>query len=77
MLPSLLARFGVRPSRRRLVLLFFLLAASAQAQGPSDGGPAPGGAPAIETPLDGGASALLATGVAYGLRRLCRKHAQG
>ena len=43
------------------------LAGLAQAQ-PSSGGPAPT-AP-TETPLDGGASLLLAGGVAYGLRRL-------
>ena len=38
---------------------------------PSSGGPGPGTPPApTETPLDGGASLLLAGGVAYALRRL-------
>ncbi|MBF9221451.1 PID-CTERM protein-sorting domain-containing protein [Hymenobacter ruricola] len=48
-----------------------LLAAGtmAQAQGPSTGGPAPG-TPAAEVPLDGGASLLLAAGVALGLKKL-------
>ncbi|MDO7853905.1 PID-CTERM protein-sorting domain-containing protein [Hymenobacter convexus] len=41
------------------------------AQGPSTGGPAPGTPPATtDVPLDGGASLLLAGGVAYGLKRL-------
>lgn len=41
------------------------------AQSPSTGGPAPD-APTgpTETPLDGGASLLLAAGAAYGLKRL-------
>ncbi|MDO7850966.1 PID-CTERM protein-sorting domain-containing protein [Hymenobacter convexus] len=43
----------------------------ALAQGPSTGGPAPG-TPAATTdvPLDGGASLLLASGVALGLKKL-------
>lgn len=45
-----------------------LLAVGAQAQGPGSGGPTPAAPTAI--PLDGGASLLLAGGVAYGLRRL-------
>ncbi|MDQ2771618.1 MAG: MprA protease, GlyGly-CTERM protein-sorting domain-containing form [Bacteroidota bacterium] len=48
-----------------------LLALGAKAQAPADGGPAPTGPTAI--PLDGGASLLLAGGLAYGLRRLRRK----
>ena len=48
-----------------------LLALGAQAQAPADGGPSPAAPTAI--PLDGGASLLLAGGLAYGLRRLRRK----
>ena len=40
----------------------------ALAQAPADGGPSPVAPTA--TPLDGGASLLLAGGLAYGLRRL-------
>lgn len=40
----------------------------ALAQAPADGGPVPTGP--TPTPLDGGASLLLAGGLAYGLRRL-------
>ncbi|MBO2011796.1 PID-CTERM protein-sorting domain-containing protein [Hymenobacter negativus] len=48
-----------------------LLALGARAQ-PGSGGPGPGTpvTPATDVPLDGGASLLLAGGVAYGLRRL-------
>ncbi|WP_210521628.1 PID-CTERM protein-sorting domain-containing protein [Hymenobacter terricola] len=49
--------------------IWLLTSVSALAQ-PGSGGPAPGGAPATETPLDGGASLLLAGGVAYALRKL-------
>lgn len=48
------------------------LAATAVAQ-PSSGGPGPAPVPSsgpTEVPLDGGASLLLAGGVAYGLKRL-------
>ncbi|MET4074164.1 MprA protease, GlyGly-CTERM protein-sorting domain-containing form [Hymenobacter sp. UYCo722] len=45
-----------------------LLAIGAKAQGPGSGGPTPAAPTAI--PLDGGASLLLAGGLAYGLRRL-------
>ena len=41
---------------------------AARAQGPPTGGPTPAGP--TTTPLDGGASLLLAGGLAYGLRRL-------
>ena len=50
--------------------LLLVLGAGAQyarAQ-PGSGGPTPGAATAV--PIDGGASLLLAGGVAYGLRRL-------
>ena len=40
----------------------------ALAQAPADGGPAPTGP--TQTPLDGGASLLLAGGIGYALRRL-------
>ena len=52
-----------------------LLAASAHAQTPADGGPAPTSPTAV--PLDGGASLLLASGVAYGLRRLRQRRRRG
>ncbi|MDO7848726.1 hypothetical protein Q5H92_20340 [Hymenobacter sp. M29] len=45
---------------------------------PSSGGPGPGTPPTVDptaTPLDGGASLLLAAGAAYGLKRL-RKNKQ-
>ena len=51
-----------------LVALWALPTVSVFAQ-PGSTGPAPGTA-AIETPLDGGASLLLAGGVAYGFRKL-------
>ena len=44
----------------------------ALAQAPGSGGPAPGAAP-TETPLDGGASLLLAGGIGYAVRRLSRR----
>jgi len=61
---------------KRFALFFSLLLAGAGAQHaaaqPNSGGPQPGAAPTgpIATPIDGGASLLLAGGVAYGLRRL-------
>ena len=51
-----------------LLSLTLLLAGAARAQAPADGGPAPAGA--TETPLDGGASLLLAGGIGYAVRRL-------
>jgi hypothetical protein len=54
-----------------LLALWALTSVSALAQAPADGGPAPTGPTA--TPLDGGASLLLAGGIAYGLRRLKRR----
>ena len=47
-----------------------LLALGAQAQAPADGGPAPAAPAATDTPLDGGASLLLAGGIGYAVRRL-------
>lgn len=49
------------------VLCVLLAAAAAQAQAPSTGGPTPNPA---AVPLDGGASLLLASGVALGLKKL-------
>lgn len=47
------------------------LAATAQAQdNPGSGGPTSGNPPATQVPIDGGASLLLAGGVALGLRKL-------
>lgn len=54
-----------------LLASVLLLALGAKAQAPADGGPSP--AAPTATPLDGGASLLLAGGLAYGLRRLRRK----
>lgn len=59
----------------RFLLAFFLLLGLAtlrsQAQSPTNGGTAPVDPSApTAVPLDGGASLLLAGGVAYGLRRL-------
>jgi len=50
-----------------LLVLCLLLNLPAMAQ-PSTGGPAPGAPAAV--PLDGGASLLLAGGVAYGIRQI-------
>ena len=52
-------------------VLLLVAGAVAQAQ-PGSGGPAPGTPPANPTdvPLDGGASLLLASGVALGLKKL-------
>ncbi|MDO7884908.1 PID-CTERM protein-sorting domain-containing protein [Hymenobacter cheonanensis] len=52
--------------------LLLALGSAAQAQAPTTGGPTPGGAAPDPTqvPIDGGASLLLASGVAYGLKRL-------
>lgn len=57
----------------QVVLLLFLLVLGrqAQAQAPGSTGPTPTPqADPTAVPLDGGASLLLAGGVAYGLRRL-------
>lgn len=52
-----------------------LLALATQAQTPGSGGPTPGAT--TDVPLDGGASLLLASGVAYGLRRLRTRRQAG
>ncbi|GAA4028294.1 hypothetical protein GCM10022409_10490 [Hymenobacter glaciei] len=56
------------------VALAALASPAALAQAPADGGPVP--AAPTDTPLDGGASLLLAGGVAYALRRLRRPTAR-
>jgi hypothetical protein len=45
----------------------------AQAQAPGSTGPTPQAPDPTAVPLDGGASLLLASGVAYGLKRLRRR----
>ncbi|WP_345075170.1 PID-CTERM protein-sorting domain-containing protein [Hymenobacter fastidiosus] len=59
----------IQQCRRVVVLASFCLGAAglARAQGPGNGGPA-----AVNVPIDGGVSLLLAAGAAYGLRRLRR-----
>lgn len=51
-------------------------AQAAHAQTPGSGGPMPQAPAATPVPLDGGASLLLASGVAYGLRRLRQRRAR-
>ena len=58
---------------RSILLFLFLLGLAtlaSHAQAPGTGGPTPD---PTEVPLDGGAALLLASGVAYGLRRLRRQ----
>jgi len=56
-----------------LALLFTLAAAAQPGGGGPEPGPGNGGGGATDVPLDGGVSLLLASGVAYGLRRLRRR----
>lgn len=56
-------------TRFSLTIAFVLSGLLSQAQ-PSTGGPAPQPPSPAAVPLDGGASLLLASGVAYGLRHL-------
>jgi len=56
--------------------LLSLGALTAQAQAPGSGGPTPTDPPPTDVPLDGGASLLLASGVAYGLKRLRQRRAR-
>ena len=56
------------PSAALLATVWALNITTALAQ-PGSGGPTPGAAP-TSTPIDGGASLLLASGVAYGLKQL-------
>ena len=55
-----------------LVLVSFL----GRAQNPGSGGPQPSAPDPTQVPLDGGASLLLASGVAYGLTRLRQRRAR-
>ncbi len=55
-----------------LTLVTFL----SQAQSPSTGGPTPSAPDPTQVPIDGGASLLLASGVAYGLQRLRQRRAR-
>ena len=50
----------------------FIIISKLLAQGdpPDNGGPTPPNPPPAEIPIDGGASLLLAGGVAYGLKKL-------
>ncbi len=65
-------------NRFLFALALVLLAAASYAQAPGSTGPTPGAPQADPTavPLDGGASLLLAGGVAYGLRRLRARRAR-
>jgi hypothetical protein len=56
------------------VLLGVLTSVTAFAQGPGSGGPLPAAPTGV--PIDGGASLLLASGAAYGLRKLRQRRAQ-
>ena len=53
-----------------LFISLFSIANPSWAQGPGDGGLAPTAPPATDIPIDGGASLLLAGGVAFGLKKL-------
>ncbi len=53
-----------------LLALSVLLSLPAAAQQPTTGGPLPGAPDPAAVPLDGGASLLLAGGVAYGIRQI-------
>jgi len=59
-------------TRYYLAAAFVLTAFLSQAQTPGTGGPTPSTPTPdpTEVPIDGGASLLLASGVAYGLKRL-------
>ena len=54
-------------SSASLVLAVWALSCTAALAQPGSGGPAPG---AVVTPIDGGASLLLASGIGYAVRRL-------
>ena len=69
MMKSFLAHWATRAGGFFLLLAFAALVSHAQ---PSSGGPQPGLAPTA-TPIDGGASLLLASGIALGLKKLRRK----
>ena len=52
------------------ILTVGLLGLATTAQAQASGGPEPGNPPATQVPIDGGASLLLAGGVALGLKKL-------
>jgi hypothetical protein len=62
-------RFLFLPSFAGALVVGLLAAAPAIAQQPGSGGPVPQVDPTA-VPLDGGASLLLASGVAFGLKKL-------
>lgn len=59
-------------SAARLLALYALTSLPALAQ-PGSGGPTPGTTAPTETPLDGGASLLLAGGATYALQHLRKR----
>jgi len=63
-------------TRYYLAAAFALVTFLGQAQTPSTGGPQPQAPDPTTIPLDGGASLLLAGGVAYGLKRLRQRRAR-
>lgn len=56
--------------RNTLFLSLLFISTLASAQGPGDGGPTPSEPPVTEIPIDGGASLLLAGGIAFGLKKI-------
>ncbi len=66
--------FAVRALLAAGLVSASLLAAHAQA--PSTGGPQPSAPDPTQVPVDGGAGLLLASGVAYGLKRLRARRAR-
>jgi hypothetical protein len=78
--PSLFSRCFFSQCFGALLLTSGLLLAApafAQEEGPSSTGPVPSAPVPTSVPVDGGASLLLASGVAYGLRRLRRCAVKG
>ena len=63
-------------TRYYLAAAFTLATFLGQAQTPTTGGPVPQAPDPTAVPLDGGASLLLASGVAYGLKRLRQRRAR-
>ncbi len=63
-------------TRYILAFAFIFSALLSQAQAPGSGTPVPQDPAPTAVPLDGGASLLLASGVAYGLKRLRQRRAR-